>query len=255
MKLYFGGDGRYIDPPLVKAGVQYRLASYYYIEKKETNVSALADYRHVIIDSGLFSFMFGAGSDGETFDVARARVWMNQYVEWIRLGLLPGATFVEVDAQVLIGVDETWTLRHEFRELVGPDVDVMCVYHLPDGNPDRLIDFADYIAVGMPELRKALSPQERRRVVSYIATKAHRLGKRVHLLGTVETEYLRDFRFCTSCDTSCWLNTVRYGKMIVPEGPVVEYGKSLTGEDRYRTLEVTARGLLSLAQKYAGDQR
>ena len=109
MKLYFGGDGRYIDPPLVKAGVQYRLASYYYIEKKETNVSALADYRHVIIDSGLFSFMFGAGSDGETFDVARARVWMNQYVEWIRLGLLPGATFVEVDAQVLIGADETWT--------------------------------------------------------------------------------------------------------------------------------------------------
>jgi hypothetical protein len=255
MKVYFAGDGAHIDAALLRSGVRYRLASYYHILKGNVDLEALPKYRHLIIDSGLFTFMFGREAGETVFDLDFAREWVRKYAAWIKTCGFPDATFVEVDAQRLIGSEATWQLRHEFRELVGPDVDLMAVYHLPDQNPDRLIDYADYIAVGMPELSKFLTKPERRRVVSYIAHRAHRLGKRVHLLGTLEIEYLRDFRFCTSCDTSVWLNSVRFGALRIPEHPQVTYSGPIRGTDRYRCLEVSALAVRALAQKYAGDQR
>lgn len=255
MKLYFAGDGVHIDAALLRAGVRYRLASYYHILKGNVDMEALPKYRHLIVDSGVFTFMFGREVGQTEFDHAFAQKWMREYAEWIRASEYECASFVEVDAQRMIGPEATWELRHEFRELLGPEADIMCVYHLPDGNPDRLIEYADYIAVGMPELSKFLTKPERRRVVSYIASKAHAAGKRVHLLGTLEIEYLRDFRFCASGDTSVWLNSVRFGALKMPEHPKVVYSGPIRGTDRYRCLEVSARAVRALAQKYAGDQR
>jgi hypothetical protein len=256
MRLYFAGDGAHIDAALLAVDVRYRLASYYHILKGNVDVAALPRYRHLIIDSGLFTFMFGREAGETVFDYEFDRQWMHQYTEWALTCGIPGTTFVEVDAQRLIGSEPTWQLRHEFRALMGPDADLMAVYHLPDENPDRLIDYADYIAVGMPELTKYLDKAERRRVVSYIARKAHAKGKRVHLLGTMEIEFLRDFRFCTSCDTSVWLNSVRYGLLRLPEHPPIHYtGPVAKGDNRYPCLEVSARAVRAMAQKHAGDQR
>jgi len=254
MIVYFAGNSIDTDIPLRRVGIHYRIASFYDIDRGQQDLDVLHDYRHVIVDSGLFALMFGAGA-GEVTDEAGARRWMLRYVDYIRSCSLRRPTFVEVDSQCLIGSDATWELRREFRSLVGPDVDVMNVYHLPDENPDDLIDYADYIGVGMPELSRSLSRAERHRVVAYIARKASAKGKRVHLLGTAEVRYLRDFSFCTSCDTSIWLNVARFGQLRIPEFGTVKYPGAIKGERRWECLCASARMVRSLAQKYAGDQR
>ncbi len=88
---------------------------------------------------------------------------------------------------------------------------IINVYHLEDENPDKLIKYSDYIAISIPELRLNVSKQERYKITSYIAKKAKSLNKKVHLLGCTELKYLKDFRFCDSCDSTAWQSLFRYG--------------------------------------------
>lgn len=205
------------------AGVRYRLASFF-DQARRGGVDppdVLARYRHVIIDSGLFTLMFGSERESE-FTMDDALAWQREYVRYAKSldALGERVSFVELDVQKKLGPEAAWELRRRFREDMGSR-QVITVYHLEDGDPSALLDFASYVAVSQPELRKAMGARERERLTRCIAARAVALGKRVHLLGLTSVRDMRAFRFCTSCDSTSWTKPFRWGYTLGGAVPVM----------------------------------
>ncbi len=77
---------------------------------------------------------------------------------------------------------------------------------------DRLIEFADYIAVSVPEWRivkPATHKQDIRYITHYIKNKKPEID--IHLLGCTDFKIIRENNFCTSADSTSWLSGVKYG--------------------------------------------
>lgn len=213
MKVHFAGsDGIRTDRVLREYGINYRLNSYYYLrKKKDFSPEVLNQFTHSIIDSGLFTLMFGGGSK-KPVDEKFLRQWMVDYINWINRNQWNNVSFVECDVQKKLSSEVAWEMRREMKAKVKHGT-IINVYHLEDGNPDDLIQFADYIAISLPELRFNVSDKERYDITKYIATKACLKGKRVHLLGCTELEYMKNFSFCFSCDSTSWTSPFRYGEI------------------------------------------
>lgn len=211
MKIHFAGsDGIRTDKILYEYGIRYRLNSYFYLKKKKDfSPEYLNKFSHSIIDSGLFTLMFGGGKKLKV-DEEYLFKWMNGYIDWINRHEWNNVSFVECDVQKKLSSEAAWEIRKEMKARVKGGT-IINVYHLEDGNPDRMIEFSDYIAISLPELRFNVSDRERFRITKYIATKACLKGKRVHLLGCTEEEYIKYFSFCFSCDSTSWTSPFRYG--------------------------------------------
>jgi hypothetical protein len=196
-----------------KAGVRYILDTFYEIkqmgfEKRIEHLNKMAKFKHAIVDSGLFTLMFGAKA-GYPITEQFIIDWQNDYANTINSSNFKHS-IVECDVQRVLSSEFAWEMRKRFRKQLKDDVTLINVYHLPDGNPDKLIDHADYIAVSIPELRKFVSKKERDRITEYIAKKATSKGKRVHLLGCTEKEMMKKFSYCFSCDSTSWISGGRY---------------------------------------------
>lgn len=209
MKVHFVGTGESTLRMLRRAGVNYLLESFFTLRKQRSPRIDLWDgFKHVIVDSGLFTIMYGAGRD-TPFGYAEALAWQDEIVAFARR--TPAhVSFVEVDVQRIISVDAAWELRRRLRADL-PGRSIMNVYHLDDGNPDALVDFADYIGISQPELKARVSDAERHKITTYIARRAERKGKRVHMLGLTHADWLRRYAWCYSCDSTSWTNPFRYG--------------------------------------------
>jgi len=211
MKVHFAGEREMCGINLLRAGVRYRLMSFFDVRERNRgdSIETLNQFAHVIIDSGLFTFMFGQKA-GTVMDEPFLDDWLESYVEHINRNPFQNAHFVELDVQKKTGVDAAWHYRHLMKERINKG-GIINVYHLEDGNPDALIDHADYIAISVPELRAELSDKERLKVTSYISTRAKRKGKKVHLLGCTEVKYLKQFSFCDTCDSTSWQSAYKFG--------------------------------------------
>ena len=208
------------------AGIRYGLFSCFsYLAKKhgiqasaKGDPAALIQYlekalRHTIMDSGLFTLMFGAHAGKR--DKRFMESWQQSIIEFVRTNSYKGAV-VEVDCQKVLGVDEAWTLRKELRNALSNEL--INVYHAEDGNHglDRLIEFSDYIAISVPELRAMYVPQLAeyvKRQAAYIKNKKPDI--RIHLLGCTEVRIMRQCTFCDSCDSTSWQQVNRYGNLEV----------------------------------------
>jgi hypothetical protein len=211
MRVHFAGsDGNDVNKSLFEVGIKYRLNSYHYIKKQKAfDYKLLDQYNHSIVDSGLFSLMFGGDKDVKmTYD--DFYTYMLQYSRWLNKNNWKNTSFVECDVQKKLGSESAWEFRREMKSIVNKG-QIINVYHLEDENPDKLIKFSDYIAISLPELRFNCTDKERWNITKYIATKATLKGKRVHLLGCTEKKYLQYFQFCFSCDSTSWLSPLRYG--------------------------------------------
>lgn len=162
--------------------------------------------RHTIQDSGLFTLMFGSQKGKK--DESLINKWYDKMVEFT-LENSSGATCVEVDCQKLLGVEKAW----EFRERLRNDIPnrIINVFHLEDGKRglDRLIEFSDYIAISVPELRFAGKKDYVYPLAKYIKRKKPSID--IHLLGCTELGLLRKCRFCTSADSTSWIAGKRFG--------------------------------------------
>lgn len=162
--------------------------------------------KHCIQDSGLFTLMFGAQAGNKDDDIINK--WYDALVEFT-LNHGNGATCVEVDCQKVLGVDKAW----EFRERMRKDIPnrIINVFHIEDGQKglDRLIEFSDYIAVSVPELRFAHKKDYTYRIVSYIKNRKPEID--IHLLGCTELALLKQCNFCTSADSTTYVSGKRYG--------------------------------------------
>lgn len=162
--------------------------------------------KHTIMDSGLFSLMFGAykGQKDKKF----IEKWMHLIIDFINVTNYQG-TYVEVDCQKVLGVDEAWNFRNYLKNNVKNRI--INVFHIEDGQKglDRLIEYSDYIALSIPELRILKKKDYTYRLAYYIKNKKPSID--IHLLGCTENKLLKQCNFCSSSDSTSWLSPVRYG--------------------------------------------
>lgn len=169
--------------------------------------------KHVIMDSGLFTLMFGA-KKGEQQTIESLTEWQDRTAKFVYQNNLTCAC-VEIDCQKVLGVDEAWYFRERMRKVM-PNNRHINVFHLEDGAKglDRLIEYSDYIAFSVPELRihnQKGCREHLKRLTHY--TKNRKPTIDIHLLGCTENALLEDNKFCTSADSTSWLAANRYGRM------------------------------------------
>ena len=181
-------------------------------QNKNTTYSEIAklnyiNSRHTIQDSGLFSLMFGAykGKKDENF-ITR---WYEKLVEVTSQGNFKG-TVVEVDCQKVLGVDKAWEFRQRMKKDL-PNNRQINVFHFEDGQKglDRMIEFSDYIAISVPELRFLKKKNYTVNIANYIKNKKPEID--IHLLGCTENKLLQELSFCTSADSTSWVSLNKFG--------------------------------------------
>lgn len=225
IKVHFAGSDGDISVyiPLKIAQVNYRLFSCFKFIKNKKPGDDLTDIKgvlkieecgskHVIMDSGLFTLMFG--SDKGTVQTKESlTLWQDKLIQFVQQNNL-NATCVEIDCQKVLGVEEAWWFRQRMRDkLKNKQINV---FHFEDGKNglDRLIEFSDYIALSIPELRIIKGKtfrEDTRYLVNYIKNKKPSID--IHLLGCTDIKMLSENKCCTSADSTSWLTGVRYGSV------------------------------------------
>ena len=227
----------------------------------------------VIMDSGLFTLLFGAGknSSGKS-DIFK---WYDALVEYIRsLPFKP--VCVEVDAQKIIGVEETWKLRERFRDDL-PGIRQINVIHQEDGvaSVDRMVEFADYVAVSCQETRIVYPGDYIPRLISLVRyIRSRKPGIKIHMLACTEEPLLKELsQDVTTADSTSWLSINRYGWGREGERPRQEALNKVCGEisrlnvdcgyslaknqkraEYYATTYIAARKFLRDYVEYTGPQ-
>lgn len=183
-----------------------------WIAKVKENIAV---QRHTIMDSGLFTLMFGAHKGKR--DRAFIEKWVEALAAFVEEHKLD-VTCVEVDCQKVLGVPQAWEMRERMRRLM-PRQRIINVFHVEDGKAglDRLIEYADYIAVSVPEMRIVYGTGTKYedatiRFANYIKNKKPEID--IHLLGCTSTKLLKACRFCTSSDSTSWNCCSRYFRIV-----------------------------------------
>jgi len=171
--------------------------------------------KHIIMDSGLFTLMFGACKDIRP-DEKFIRRYKDAICNFVNTNHIDqNIACVECDCQKLLGSDLAWELRTQMRDQI-PNT-IINVFHFEDGRYglDRLIEFSDYIAISVPELR-IVKPktykEDTYRLASYIKNKKPEID--LHLLGCTERALLKRCKFATSADSTTWQQVNRYGGIL-----------------------------------------
>lgn len=220
--------------------------------------------RHCIQDSGLFTLMFG--SHKGTKDDKFIDNWYYGLVDFT-LKSDNNATCVEVDCQKVLGTAKAWEYRIKMRDAIPNRI--INVFHKEDGQKglDRLIEFSDYIAISVPELRFLGQRNSTIQIANYIKNKKPSID--IHLLGCTDLKLIQTLNFCSSCDSTTYLAGKRYGSI---KGKHIdrinkEQVIALVGEEVYSTInkwnnETNTNFLclnISLLKidytKYAGNQK
>jgi hypothetical protein len=234
---------------------------------------AEATARHVIMDSGIFSLMFGAARKHSSPEMIER--WQNELITYILESGFKG-TCVEVDCQKVTNAETAWKYRLQLRESIPNRI--INVFHLEDGPAglDRLIEFTDYIGLGLPELRRAKKKDYVVRLCYYIKNKKPDMD--IHLLGCTESKLLKSLSFCTSSDSISWNAGLKWGhysradhggqmhvdsfikSSLLPEyidrsqKAFEPYGGSTCRPDYLATVLFVAEQSLALYGRMAGDQ-
>ena len=171
--------------------------------------------KHCIMDSGIYSLCFGSHrelkKDRKLFDK-----WYEGLVTLVQESKYSGSV-VEVDCQKVLGREVAWEFRERMKRDL-PDNRIISVFHLEDKQDglDRMIEYSDYIAVSVPELRFNKKKNYVRSIASYIKNKKPSID--IHLLGCTENKILKDLNFCSSCDSTSWQQVNRYGSLSFNHG-------------------------------------
>lgn len=206
----------------------YRLVSYFYAKDLADPGNQLrrlvSNDRDMVMDSGLYSFMFGSeqGKMPSTYEAYRdyTRRYLDDLDKW---GV--DCFLVEADTQRLLGMEATLRLREEFAPLGSR---VMYVWHYPEGF-DGLVKLAqekDYICLSIPELRMIASggksamghPAKVGSLCTDLLRRVHKAcgdrPPRIHLLGCTVMEMI-ETRLAWSCDSTSWLSGIRFGNGVI----------------------------------------
>ena len=223
VKVHFAGaEEEYFHVALKAAGVNYRLYSCFkFIDGKRPDEDLFLpddhmikvqdrEAKHVIQDSGLFTLMFGAGKNRKV-DHDYLVEWQDKLIKFVIQNDLK-CTCVEIDCQKLLGVKEAWWFRERMRDKL-PNRQIN-VFHYEDGREgfDKLIDFSDYIAISVPEIR-IVRPGTYKKDAVNLARYAKKRKPQIdiHMLGCTEYAMLPHISFASTADSTSWLSGVKFG--------------------------------------------
>lgn len=217
MRIHLAGDAQARDCATI-VGHPNVLASYLHLRssKRLDDRWRAFDPDRMILDSGLFSFMFGSkrGEIPETYEAYRD--FTLRYLDDVARLDWPGV-IVEADVHKLLGMEALWKLRELFKPLGDR---VMYAWHVPEGI-EGLRELArrySYIALSVPELRIAFGGTHRRGTDAYKraawallaeARAACKVPPRIHLLGCTVPE-LMETSLAWSCDSTSWMSGAIY---------------------------------------------
>lgn len=216
--------------------------------------------RHTIMDSGLFTLMFGAHAGRR--DSQFIEKWYNLICEFVTKNEYKG-TVVEVDCQKILGIEKAIEYRERMK-IDLPNNRQINVFHKEDGQKglDRMIEFSDYIAISVPELRALKQKNYTEHLANYIKSKKPSID--IHLLGCTENKFLESLNFCSSSDSTTWQQVNRFGVLKYNDGTktfsaknsninleslMIRYEKQIT-QILSKWMEVTAKRL-DYYSKYA----
>jgi hypothetical protein len=227
IKIHFAASEQ-VDFALIahEAGVKYFLwtvfpfiCGYFNMDTYSITVDSLFPPRvlekisnHAIMDSGLFTLMFGAHAGKR--DKAFMEKYQEALIDFVTSHKLKSAC-VEIDCQKILGPEEAWQFRRRMRDaLPNRQINVM---HYEDGQKglDRLIEFSDYMGISVQEIHKNAGKDYKKRtyeLASYIKNKKPETD--IHLLGATDKWLLNQCRFCTSADSTSWMGVNRYGSLM-----------------------------------------
>jgi hypothetical protein len=179
--------------------------------------------KHSIQDSGLFSLMFG--SKKGTVNQNDIEKWYNGLLQHTIESGYKG-TCVEVDCQKLFGVELAWEYRERLKKDL-PNNRQMNVFHIEDGQKglDKMIEFSDYIAISIPELRFLKKKDHATKIANYIKNKKPEID--IHLLGCTDGKMLKELSFCSSSDSTSWISPSRYGYVLGRKVSTIDIKKTL----------------------------
>lgn len=170
-----------------------------------------SNYRHVILDSGLYSLIFGTKKSVIT-GPSRIQRWQNEFINYIHKYQYTGCV-VECDAQHIVGSQNIWKLREQLRASIPNEI--IFVWHKKDGQEglDRLIEYCDYIGLSFNEYQNKQKDYRHYiyRLVDYIKNKKPEI--KIHLLGMSDTKTLKNRPGVYSCDSTSHLTGARYGRI------------------------------------------
>ena len=236
------------------------------------------NYKHTIMDSGLFTLMFGAHAGKRDRQFVEA--WQKAIIKFVKDTGYTG-TVVEVDCQKILGVDSAWEFRKQLR-LALPNNQQMNVFHIEDGKEGlrEMAKWSKYIALSIPEFR-ALKWKNIPLKVNQLCNiiKNENPDIKIHLLGCTQKNILEKTKFCYSSDSTSWMQVNRWGEQLVyTDGDyskikrdiVVKNSKQLQGQVKYvfektglkvpKNLEGYSNNAMSgiylkqMYTKYAGSQ-
>ncbi len=222
MRIFLAGSES-VDHSEVLAALKYpyRLCSYLAMRDGEKSRQAILQYANDgsewIMDSGLFSFMFGSrkGELKTRQDYwAYAERYLREADEWHWPHVI-----VECDVQRVLDVGTCNDLRDQLFRKSGREV--MYVWHLPEGEGGlrELASRELRIALSVPELRAVYSGggfsggQKVRaaliRLLAIIRESDGPAGQQVHLLGNTERVLLT--LPADTCDSTSWIAAGQWG--------------------------------------------
>ncbi len=229
MQIYLaGGESVYYGKMLEHLAYPNMLISYHYVGVNEAILlDRAAREGSWIMDSGLFTYLFGSGK-GKLKTYQDLADYAHKYVDDIhRFGWKH--PIVECDAQNIIGLDDTNRLREDIFDKCG--LDVMYVWHPSDGH-QGLLDLCArrrYIGFSIPEIKRTLATQTcgLRPIIGQLISEARRAGAtKIHLLGCTDANLLT--LAADTADSTSWLAGARYGN-----GQVYGGGGKMSSASRY----------------------
>jgi hypothetical protein len=204
------------------SGHKYGLMSYYHFSRNPPKervacIELINSFgMEMIVDSGLFTMMFGSGK-GQSYDLPFMIEYTKKYLEEVRSYGIKNMTVVECDVHKIIGMDAVFELRKVFADSGLQTIYVWHAEETIDGLM-RLAESVDYMALSIPELRilfKGRSHRYQSAVFDLLGRiKVNGRVPKIHLLGNTVEETMKA-RAAYSCDSTSWLAGVRYGEGLV----------------------------------------
>lgn len=223
MRIHLAGceDFKFVNA-VAFTGHPFALSSHYYLsnhrtEKQQQVVETFNRAKvEVIIDSGIFTMMFGAGK-GKKYELSWMIDYAHKYIEMARGYGFERFVLVECDVHKILGMDAVFQLREIFEK---SGLEAVYVWHREEGMEGlkRLANRYRYIALGCPELRflfKGRDQNYKQAVWDLLArindaTQGTALPK-VHLLGNTVMETM-ETHLAYSCDSTSWIAGVKFGR-------------------------------------------
>jgi len=224
MKLFLAGADEGGKIEIIRNSNHPYFLSSYYVHRKKFNPKWLKWYNKTkhgdwIMDSGLFTMMFGAGKH-KTYTEEDLLKYTHKYLKDLK-SINYNHYIVEMDVHKVLGLNSLKRFRNIFKENY-PIEKTIYVWHIEEGKKGfvKLCKTYPYIAISIPELRIVLKGKgSLNNAVISLIKEANKINPKIkiHLLGCTQ-QNLMEQKGYYSCDSTSWFSSARFGTASIFNG-------------------------------------